>query len=86
MFQVMNQCTDLYFLPIDVHAANGEVHSDSVVLGVTEQPRLEAVDHAGLSHVAVADQDDLEQKVTAIFILLPCGLHFCNKYLRIVTH
>lgn len=58
--------TDLYFLAVDVHRAHGEVDADGVLLLLVVLPRLEAVHHARLAHVGVADQDDLEEVVEGV--------------------
>lgn len=58
--------TDLYFLAVDVHRAHGEVDADGVLLLLVVLPRLEAVHHARLPHVGVADQDDLEEVVEGV--------------------
>lgn len=58
--------TDLHFLAVDVHGAHGKVDADGVLLLLVELPRLEAVHHARLPHVGVADQDDLEEVVEGI--------------------
>lgn len=58
--------TDLHFLAVDVHGAHGEVDADGILLLLVVLPRLEAVHHARLPHVGVADQDDLEEVVEGI--------------------
>lgn len=58
--------TDLHFLAVDIHWAHGEVDADGVLLLLAVLPRLEAVHYAGLSHVGVPNQDDLEEVVEGI--------------------
>lgn len=61
--------TNLHFFALDLHGPHAEVHPDGVLLFVREGPRLEVLHHAGLPHVGVADQDDLEQEVEGIVLV-----------------
>lgn len=50
----------LHLFAIDVKSTNSEIHPNSVLLLLHEYARLEALDHAGLPHIRVPDQDDFE--------------------------
>lgn len=53
---------------------HSEIHTDSVMLLVSELPRLEAVDDTRLPHVAVSNEDYFEQEITGVLFLRSCGL------------
>lgn len=65
----------LHFLPIDVQCTNSEVDPNGVLLLLNEYARLEALDHAGLPHIRVPNQDDFKEKVESVFNLWICRLH-----------
>lgn len=50
----------LHLFAIDVKSTNSEIHPNGVLLFLHEYARLEALDHAGLPHIRVPDQDDFE--------------------------
>lgn len=66
---------DLHFLPLDIHGPHAEIHSDGVLLPLREDARLEILNHAGLPHVGVPDQDDLKQEIKSVIMLRSWGLH-----------
>lgn len=67
--------TYLHLLAIDLQGTDSEVDPDGVLLLLHEYARLEALDHAGLPHVRVPDQDDFKKKVERVLDLRPCRLH-----------
>lgn len=60
--------SDLYSPALDVERADGEVDPDGVLLPLGELARLEALHQAGLAHVGVSDEDDLEEKVEGVLL------------------
>lgn len=79
-----NNNTYLDFLAINVNSTNSEIHSDGVLLFLHEYARLEALDHAGLPHIRVPDQDDFKQKVERVLDLRDHRLHGLGR--NINTH
>lgn len=69
------QSTDLHFLAPDVQGSYSEVHSYCVLLPLCKNPCLEILDHTGLPHVWVSDQDDLKQEIKSVIMLRSWGLH-----------
>lgn len=76
--QTQQGLTDLHSPAPDVQGADAEVHPDGVLLVIGEHPRLEVLHHAGLAHVRVTDQDDLEQEVEGVVMFRSRGLHGRN--------
>lgn len=60
--------TNLHFFALDVHCPNAKVHPDGVLQFAREASVLEVLDHAGLPHVGVANQDDLEEEVKRVVL------------------
>lgn len=60
--------SDLYSPALDVERADGEVDPDGVLLPLGELARLEALHQAGLAHVGVSDEDDLEEEVEGVLL------------------
>lgn len=60
--------SDLDSASVDAERADGEVHSDGVLLPLGEQAALEALHQAGLAHVGVSDEDDLEEEVEGVVL------------------
>lgn len=67
--------TYLHLFAINVQGANRKVDPDGVLLLLDEYARLEALDHTGLPHIGVPNQDDFEKKVERVLNLRPCRLH-----------
>lgn len=67
--------TYLHFPAINVDSTNSEIHANGVLLLLHEYARLEALDHAGLPHIRVTDQDDFKQKVKRVVDLRDHRLH-----------
>lgn len=66
--------SDLDSAAVDGERAHGEVHADGVLLRLGEQAALEALHQAGLAHVGVPDEDDLEEEVEGV-VLRILSLH-----------
>lgn len=73
--QTQTSSANLNFLPVDIHGPHSEIHSDGVLLSLWENPWFEILNHAGLPHVRVSDQDDLKQEVKIVIMLKSQGLH-----------
>lgn len=67
--------TYLHLLAVDLQGTDSEVDPDGVLLLLHEYARLEALDHTGLPHVRVPDQNDFKKKVERVLDLRPCRLH-----------
>lgn len=80
----MESVTYLHLLAIDVHGADSKVDPDGVLLLLHEDAGLEPLDHTGLPHVRVPDQDDFKKKVERVLNLRPCRLHGEGR--NIYTH
>lgn len=52
--------THLHPLAVYIHGMHSEVYTNSVMLLVSELSRLEAVDDACFSHVAVSNEDNFK--------------------------
>ncbi len=62
--------SDLDSASVDAERADGEVHADGVLLPLGEQAALEALHQAGLAHVGVSDEDDLEEEIEGVVLWL----------------
>lgn len=73
----------LHLLSIDVQGTNSEVNPYGVLLLLNKYSRLEALDHAGLPHIRVPNQNDFKEKVKSVLNLWTCRLHHEGKNIYI---
>lgn len=67
--------TYLHLLAINFQGTDSEIDTDGVLLLLHEDAGLESLDHTGLPHIGVPDQDDFKKKVERVLNLRPCRLH-----------